>query len=208
MIKLENVRIQKGDKVILNDCHYTFEKGKSYALIGASGSGKSTLLNIIAGLEEVKEGYVYIEGEILKNQKTFYRYTLGYLFQNFALLDNQSINANLDLGLKFRKTREHKKQLKVDVLKSVGLNIDTNRMVNSLSGGEQQRVALARLILKNPQLILADEPTGSLDQQNGQTIIDLLLKQLDENKTIIVATHDLELAKQFDEIVHMDDLKN
>ncbi|UXU54993.1 putative bacteriocin export ABC transporter [Staphylococcus agnetis] len=207
MIKLENVRIQKGDKMILNHCHFTFKKGKSYALIGASGSGKSTLLNIIAGLEEVKEGYVYVEGKVLKKQKSFYRHTLGYLFQNFALLDNQSIHANLDLGLKFRKTKENKKQLKAEVLKSVGLNIDANRVVNSLSGGEQQRVALARLILKNPQLILADEPTGSLDQHNGQMIIDLLLQQLDRNKTIIVATHDLELAKQFDEIVHMDDLK-
>ena len=88
--------------------------------------------------------------------------------------------------------------LKKEVLKKVGLDLDIKRIVSSLSGGEQQRVALARLILKDPKIILADEPTGSLDTKNGKIVIDLLLKLLDENKTMIVVTHDLELAKRFD----------
>ncbi|HFG2265132.1 TPA: ATP-binding cassette domain-containing protein [Staphylococcus aureus] len=97
---------------------------------------------------------------------------------------------------------------KKEVLKKVGLDLDIKRIVSSLSGGEQQRVALARLILKDPKIILADEPTGSLDTKNGKIVIDLLLKLLDENKTMIVVTHDLELAKRFDVIVNISELRS
>lgn len=208
MIKLEDVSVQKGSKSILDSCNFTFQKGKSYALVGESGSGKSTLLNVIAGFEEVSQGYIYIEDRLLKNQSNFYRYTLGYLFQNFALLENQTINQNLDLGLKFKKSNVDNMILKKEVLKRVDLNLDINRVVNSLSGGEQQRVALARLILKDPKIILADEPTGSLDAKNGELVINLLLEQLNANKTIIAVTHDLEIAKKFDVIVNIADLSN
>ena len=188
MIKLENVFVKKGNKNILDGCNFNFEKGKSYALVGESGAGKSTLLNIIAGFEDVSQGSIYIEDKLLKKKVDFYRYTLGYLFQNFALLENQTISQNLGLALKFKK--------------------NIKRIVSSLSGGEQQRVALARLILKDPKIILADEPTGSLDTKNGKIVIDLLLKLLDENKTMIVVTHDLELAKRFDVIVNISELRS
>ena len=98
--------------------------------------------------------------------------------------------------------------LKKEVLKKVSLDLDIKRIVNSLSGGEQQRVALARLILKDPKIILADEPTGSLDTKNVKIVIDLLLNLLDENKTRIVVTHDLDLAKRFDVIVNISELRN
>lgn len=117
------------------------------------------------------------------------------MFQNFALLKNQTISQNLDLALKFKKNKKDNMNLKKEVLKKVSLDLDIKRIVNSLSGGEQQRVALARLILKDPKIILADEPTGSLDTKNGKIVIDLLLNLLDENKTMIVVTHDLDLAK-------------
>ncbi|EUJ66396.1 hypothetical protein JMUB7490_25680 [Staphylococcus aureus] len=117
------------------------------------------------------------------------------MFQNFALLENQTISQNLDLALKFKKNKKDNMNLKKEVLKKVSLDLDIKRIVNSLSGGEQQRVALARLILKDPKIILADEPTGSLDTKNGKIVIDLLLNLLDENKTMIVVTHDLDLAK-------------
>ncbi|HAY1791260.1 TPA: ATP-binding cassette domain-containing protein, partial [Staphylococcus aureus] len=155
----------------------------------------STLLNIIAGFEDVSQGSIYIEDKLIKKKVDFYRYTLGYLFQNFALLENQTISQNLDLALKFKKNKKDNMNLKKEVLKKVSLDLDIKRIVNSLSGGEQQRVALARLILKDPKIILADEPTGSLDTKNGKIVIDLLLNLLDENKTMIVVTHDLDLAK-------------
>ncbi|MGT0186354.1 putative bacteriocin export ABC transporter [Staphylococcus aureus] len=204
MIKLENVFVKKGNKNILDGCNFNFEKGKSYALVGESGAGKSTLLNIIAGFEDVSQGSIYIEDKLLKKKVDFYRYTLGYLFQNFALLENQTISQNLDLALKFKKkNKKDNMNLKKDIRKKVGLDLDIKRIVSSLSGGEQQRVALARLILKDPKIILADEPTGSLDTKNGKIVIDLLLKLFDENKTMIVVTHDLELAKRFDVIVNI-----
>ncbi|HDP4430887.1 TPA: ATP-binding cassette domain-containing protein [Staphylococcus aureus] len=206
MIKLENVFVKKGNKNILDECN--FEKGKSYALVGESGAGKSTLLNIIAGFEDVSQGSIYIEDKLLKKKVDFYRYTLGYLFQNFALLENQTISQNLDLALKFKKNKKDNMNLKKEVLKKVSLDLDIKRIVNSLSGGEQQRVALARLILKDPKIILADEPTGSLDTKNGKIVIDLLLNLLDENKTMIVVTHDLDLAKRFDVIVNISELRN
>ncbi|HBC4476874.1 TPA: ATP-binding cassette domain-containing protein [Staphylococcus aureus] len=196
MIKLENVFVKKGNKNILDGCNFNFEKGKS------------TLLNIIAGFEDVSQGSIYIEDKLLKKKVDFYRYTLGYLFQNFALLENQTISQNLDLALKFKKNKKDNMNLKKEVLKKVGLDLDIKRIVSSLSGGEQQRVALARLILKDPKIILADEPTGSLDTKNGKIVIDLLLKLLDENKTMIVVTHDLELAKRFDVIVNISELRS
>ncbi|HDP3018197.1 TPA: ABC transporter ATP-binding protein [Staphylococcus aureus] len=208
MIKLENVFVKKGNKNILDGCNFNFEKRKSYALVGESGAGKSTLLNIIAGFEDVSQGSIYIEDKLLKKKVDFYRYTLGYLFQNFALLENQTISQNLDLALKFKKNKKDNMNLKKEVLKKVGLDLDIKRIVSSLSGGEQQRVALARLILKDPKIILADEPTGSLDTKNGKIVIDLLLKLLDENKTMIVVTHDLELAKRFDVIVNISELRS
>lgn len=208
MIKLENVFVKKGNKNILDECNFNFEKGKLYALVGESGAGKSTLLNIIAGFEDVSQGSIYIEDKLLKKKVDFYRYTLGYLFQNFALLENQTISQNLDLALKFKKNKKDNMNLKKEVLKKVSLDLDIKRIVNSLSGGEQQRVALARLILKDPKIILADEPTGSLDTKNGKIVIDLLLNLLDENKTMIVVTHDLDLAKRFDVIVNISELRN
>jgi putative ABC transport system ATP-binding protein len=209
VIKLENVFVKKVIKNILDGCNFNFEKGKSYALVGESGAGKSTLLNIIAGFEDVSQGSIYIEDKLLKKKVDFYRYTLGYLFQNFALLENQTISQNLDLALKSKKkNKKDNMNLKKEVLKKVGLDLDIKRIVSSLSGGEQQRVALARLILKDPKIILADEPTGSLDTKNGKIVIDLLLKLLDENKTMIVVTHDLELAKRFDVIVNISELRS
>jgi putative ABC transport system ATP-binding protein len=210
VIKLENVFVKKGNKNILDGCNFNFEKGKSYALVGESGAGKSTLLNIIAGFEDVSQGSIYIEDKLQKKKVDFYRYTLGYLFQNFALLENQTISQNLDLALKFKKIiKKNNMNLKKEVLKKkVGLDLDIKRIVSSLSGGEQKRVALARLILKDPKIILADEPTGSLDTKNGKIVIDLLLKLLDENKTMIVVTHDLELAKRFDVIVNISELRS
>ncbi|HEC2152051.1 TPA: ATP-binding cassette domain-containing protein [Staphylococcus delphini] len=208
MIELNNVTIQKGKRTIFDNVNLTFEPGKSYALIGHSGSGKSTLLNAIAGFETLKQGEVRFDQKRLKADFRFYRDILGYVFQNYGLVDSMTINQNLDMALAFKKgSRSGKKQLKTHSLQKVGLDIEGKRKVATLSGGEQQRVALARLILKQPRLILADEPTGSLDEANGQKVMELLFDMVDDTRTLIIATHDLTLAQQCDEIIQVDALK-
>ncbi|HCT0464723.1 TPA: ATP-binding cassette domain-containing protein [Staphylococcus pseudintermedius] len=208
MIELKNITIQKGKRTIFDNVNLKFEPGKSYALIGHSGSGKSTLLNTIAGFEMLKKGEVQLDQKRLKADFRFYRDILGYVFQNYGLVDSMTINQNLDMALAFKKgSRSGKKQLKTHSLQKVGLDIGGKRKVATLSGGEQQRVALARLILKQPRLILADEPTGSLDEANGQKVMELLFDMVDDTRTLIIATHDLTLAQQCDEIIQVDTLK-
>lgn len=166
------------------------------------------MLNIIAGFETLKKGEVQLDQKRLKADFRFYRDILGYVFQNYGLVDSMTINQNLDMALAFKKgSRSGKKQLKTHSLQKVGLDIEGKRKVATLSGGEQQRVALARLILKQPRLILADEPTGSLDEANGQKVMELLFDMVDDTRTLIIATHDLTLAQQCDEIIQVDTLK-
>ncbi|MBO1198884.1 ATP-binding cassette domain-containing protein [Staphylococcus simiae] len=208
MIELQDITLNKDDKTIFNHLNIKFDKGKSYALIGKSGSGKSTLLNLIAGLEKNKKHQIMIDGKLQKFNHQFYKNDLGYLFQNYGLIDNLSIDANLDLGLAFKKiSRQQKKALKLKYLKEFGLTADSKRKVHTLSGGEQQRVALIRLILKDPAIILADEPTGSLDQQTGLQIMDALFSMLTKDKVLIMATHDMTLAERCDEIIDIEKYK-
>lgn len=211
MLKLESIKIKKGDKVIFSDLNIIFEKGKSYALVGSSGGGKTTLLNIIAGFEKVKEGIVLFDNQDIQkiNNTLFYRKRLGYLFQNYGLVENMTILKNIEMGIAFKKWSKKLKQEKIqNVLDILNLKTDLKRKVSTLSGGEQQRIALARLILKEPDLILADEPTGSLDAKNGEMIMSHLLNMISDNKTIIIATHDLDLAAKCDEVIDIERFKS
>lgn len=144
----------------------------------------------------------------LKTDYRFYRDALGYVFQNYGLVESMTIHQNLDMALAFKKvSKSERQQLKTQCLQKVGIDMNHKRKVATLSGGEQQRVALARLILKQPRLILADEPTGSLDEGNGQKVMELLFDMVDDTRTLIIATHDLTLAQQCDEIIQVDLLK-
>lgn len=137
MIELKNITIQKGKRTIFDNVNLKFEPGKSYALIGHSGSGKSTLLNTIAGFETLKKGEVQLDQKRLKADFRFYRDILGYVFQNYGLVDSMTINQNLDMALAFKKgSRSGKKQLKTHSLQKVGLDIEGKRKVATLSGGE------------------------------------------------------------------------
>lgn len=208
MIKLENLNVTIDRQQIFKNLNMEFERGKSYALIGKSGSGKSTLLNIIAGLERSKKHNIYIEGKKERFRTSFYRYKLGYLFQNYGLIETQSIDDNLEIGLKFHHlSKKEKKELKAFYLKEFEITEDLKRKIHTLSGGEQQRIALIRLILKNPKIILADEPTGSLDAKNGQKIIKALLSLKTKERVIIIATHDHFIAEQCDEIINIEDYR-
>lgn len=212
MIKVENVTKDFDNRELFTNLNLNFEKGKVYALIGPSGSGKTTLLNMIGHLEKITSGDVIYDGKSLKSISAhrYFRNELGYLFQNFGLLEAQSIKDNLDLGLVGQKV---KKQERIErqklALKQVNLDyLDLNQKIFELSGGEAQRVAVAKVILKNPPLILADEPTAALDPKNGQELMDLLLSLKNENRTIIIATHNQMIWESADEVIDLRNYRN
>lgn len=205
MIELKDLTIQKGNTHILKKLNLKFQCGKSYALIGKSGCGKSTLLNTIAGLEKTGKQYVYFNGQLEQFKSNFYRDKLGYLFQNYGLIDNLTVNENLDIGLAYKKiSKKEKEQIKIRYIEQFGLSNSLKRKVHTLSGGEQQRVALIRMMLKDPIVMLADEPTGALDPKTGQMIIQSLFGLVDKNKVLILATHDMAIANQCDEIIDLE----
>ncbi|HEM3467737.1 TPA: ABC transporter ATP-binding protein [Streptococcus suis] len=210
MIEIRNLQKQFSNRMILEKINLTFEDGKIYALIGKSGSGKSTLLNIIAKLIPYDDGAVEYGGKDIKkiNEHIFYRDYLGYLFQHFGLIENETIGQNLELGFIGQKlSKKDKLVRKLEVLEKVNLShLTLDQKIYELSGGEAQRVALAKIFLKNPPLILADEPTASLDPINSQEVIELLTSLKTEDKIIIIATHNPAVWEKADVVVRMEDL--
>lgn len=207
MIKVEKLTKDFDNREIFANLDLEFERGKIYALIGPSGSGKTTLLNMIGHLEKITSGNIYYGDKSLKDISShkFFRNELGYLFQNFGLLDSQTIKDNLDLGLIGKKTSKKERINKeMASLKQVNLEyLDLNQKIFELSGGEAQRIALAKVILKDPPLILADEPTAALDPKNGMDLMKLLVSLKNKNRTIIVATHSSMIWESADEIIDL-----
>ena len=201
-IDLLNVSKSFGSKKIFTDLNLKFESGKSYALIGGSGSGKSTLLNIIGRLEKIDSGNVLVDKQDIWKikERTFFKNTVGYVFQNYSLIDNKTVYDNLKLITKDKKTI-------TDVLEKVGLSSDyLHQKIYELSGGQAQRVAIARMLMKPRKIILADEPTGALDGEIGKEIIRLLLNERDEDKYVIIATQDPAVYNEVDVIIDMKDI--
>lgn len=201
-IDLLNVSKSFGSKKIFTDLNLIFESGKSYALIGGSGSGKSTLLNIIGRLEKIDSGNVLVDKQDIWKikERTFFKNTVGYVFQNYSLIDNKTVYDNLSLITKDKKTI-------TDVLEKVGLSSDyLHQKIYELSGGQAQRVAIARMLMKPRKIILADEPTGALDGEIGKEIICLLLNETAEDKYVIIATHDPAVYNEVDVIIDMKDI--
>ena len=208
MIKIEHLAKSFGERTVFQDINLQFAAGKVYALIGNSGCGKTTLLNILAKLESYEKGSISYRGQELKQIKShhFFKNELGYLFQNFGLLENETIAANLELGLIGQKlTKQEKKQREEEVLEKVGLNYLTlDQKIYELSGGEAQRVALAKVILKDPPLILADELTAALDPETSQEIMNLLLSLKKPDRLIILATHNPAIWEKADEVIRLN----
>lgn len=201
-IDLLNVSKSFGSKKIFTDLNLTFESGKSYALIGGSGSGKSTLLNIIGRLEKIDSGNVLVDKQDIWKikERTFFKNTVGYVFQNYSLIENKTVYDNLKLITKDKK-------IITDVLEKVGLSSDyLHQKIYELSGGQAQRVSIARMLMKPRKIILADEPTGALDDEIGKEIIRLLLNERDEDKYVIIATHDPAVYNKVDVIIDMKDI--
>lgn len=188
------------------------EKGKFVAIQGPSGSGKSTLLGIVAGLERPDEGQVTINGKDITSMtedqlSLFRRYNIGFVFQAFNLIPTLTAMENVAFPL-FPEKMDRKEMLRraQKAAEAVGLSGRLNHYPGELSGGEQQRVAVARSLINNPPVILADEPTGNLDTATGKKIIELLRKLNSENQlTILLVTHDDKIAAQSDDVIRIVD---
>lgn len=182
-------------------------------LIGQSGSGKTTLLNMIGCLDIPSTGDVIINGDIINklNQDDlceFRNKTLGFIFQNYFLEPNYSVLDNVSMPLVLRGIKKNQREEKVkEVLEKVGLISKINKKAMELSGGEKQRVAIARALVGNPDIILADEPTGNLDTNNGLEIMELLKKLSLDGKMVIMVTHNLDYVKYADMVINLKDGK-
>lgn len=204
MIKVKNVSKHFANETAIDYSDITFEKGKSYMLLGASGCGKSTLLNMIAGILSPESGTIEIAGEDMtkKSQKEkdkFRIQKIGYIFQDFKLIPEMTVMDNIAI-LRLEKVDISDAD---NVLDSLGILEKKNKKVKHLSGGEKQRVAIARAIVKKPDIILADEPTGNLNFAIGEAVIKQLI-EVSEGKTLIAVTHDERLGKYFDHIIDMN----
>ena len=211
MIKVEHLTKKFKEKVIFEDINCTLETGKTYAIVGKSGAGKTTFLNVLSGLEQPSSGKVVITDLTVngKNRKKLYRTTFGFIFQNFGLIDTETVKQNLELGLVNQKLTKGQKSKRMHAaLKQVGLEkMPFNQKVYTLSGGEQQRIALARILLKTPKVIFADEPTGSLDSENSKVVLKTLLNNFDPAATIVIATHDPSVWQECDYLIKIADKK-
>ena len=194
----------------VNNVSHSFVKGKFYAIVGKSGSGKTTLLSIIAGLDLPTSGEVIYDGEnIAKMNRDKYRLEkISMIYQNFNLFPLLTALENVMFPGQFAgKSENDAKQVAVQKIQSVGLNETFhNRFPSMLSGGEQQRIAIARALSTNADVILADEPTGNLDVGNSNNIVELLMKLAhEEDYCVIVVTHDLSIAEKADVVLKMED---
>ncbi len=210
-VEVENLTKRFGKRIIFNQISFSVEQGEFVALVGPSGCGKSTLLNMIGLLDTYDKGSIKIFGEKIpsvNSKKAIYlrRETINYLFQSFALIRDMTVYQNLYLAMNFiqKSSREKEKEIE-NTLRMVNLLELKEERVNTLSGGEQQRVALARTLLKPGDLVLADEPTGALDDEAAKNSF-CLLKELCKkyNKTVIMVTHNNEMAKQTDRVINME----
>jgi putative ABC transport system ATP-binding protein len=214
MIQFNNVvkTYQQGTKEIhvLNGINFDLKETGLIAIVGKSGSGKSTFLSLLAGLDKPSRGEVVVSDETISQMNesemtSFRAKNIGIIFQNFHLIDNFTAYENVLLPLEVMKTDNPEEKAK-EALRLVGLEDRIHHFPNQLSGGEKQRVAIARAYVTNPKIILADEPSGNLDPETGESVMEMLFKTAKELKqTVILVTHDMELAKKCD---HIYEIKN
>jgi putative ABC transport system ATP-binding protein len=195
----------------LRSINLSINAGELVAIVGPSGSGKTTLLNILGCLDSPDSGEYLIdkidtsklkprELANIRNKK------FGFIVQNFALLDDYTVYENIKIPLDYSNTKiKNKKQKIKEILKTLGIEDKLNKYPTELSGGQCQRVSIARALINNPEIILADEPTGALDREMGQQVIDIFKEINKENKTIIIVTHDTNIAAQCDRIITIED---
>jgi len=213
MIRLENVSkvypMGKRELKVLSGVNLHIEGGELVAIMGPSGSGKSTMLNLLGCLDTPTSGEYFLEGRevsrlssgelaLIRGQK------IGFIFQSFNLLPRMSALANVELGMRYAGGADRK--LALEALERVGLSDRAHHRPTELSGGEQQRVSIARALVKNPPIILADEPTGNLDSRAGEEVMSILTNlHAERNVTLIMITHDAKIAGHCQRIIHFRD---
>ena len=199
-----------GDVPALNGITCDFEEGMFYAIIGRSGSGKSTLLHILGGLDRPTSGEVLVDGKDIcamndEQMAIFRRRHMGFVFQQFNLLEEYNVKNNILMPLKL-DGRKADPAFYEEVIATLGLKEKVRKFPSELSGGEQQRVAIARSVLAKPRLIIADEPTGNLDKKTGEEVLELLTTCAAKfGQTLIVVTHDPEIARKADVVICIED---
>jgi len=212
ILKLEDVGYRykdaPKDSYVFKNINYDFEEGKMYAIKGKSGSGKTTLLSLITGLEKCTEGQILYDGKTLKKMNLDrYRNTdIGIVFQSYNLLPRLTAIENIMVSMEISKVKvKNKKEKALELMKSVGLSEEhAKRKILKLSGGEQQRIAIARSLSYNPKIIIADEPTGNLDKDTENEILKIF-KHLakDENKCVIIVTHSQNVCDEVDTVYEL-----
>jgi len=216
MIKLDNItkvyRTKTIETTALNSIDLHVPKGEFLSIMGPSGCGKSTLLNIIGLLDEPSGGSIRVDGHEVKkyaskSTASFRNEKLGFIFQSFHLIPDLNVIDNVELPLLYRKvSSKQRREMASKALESVGLANRKSHFPNQLSGGQKQRVAIARAIVGNPEIILADEPTGNLDSVMGDEVMEILTRlNKDNGTTIVMVTHDERMAKKTDRLIRLYD---
>lgn len=196
---------------VLKNVDFSMEEGEYVAIMGPSGSGKTTLMNIIGCLDQPTQGQFFLDGEDVskctENQMSDIRLRkIGFVFQSFHLLPRQSALTNVELPLNYAKVpKKERRERAFQALERVGLADRVDFLPNQLSGGQMQRVAIARAIVNNPKLLLADEPTGALDSKSGSQVMELFQKLNDEGVSVLMITHDAEIAAHAKRMVMIRD---
>ncbi len=202
MIEVKSLTKSFGENTVFKDLSFKIDDGEFVVFSGKSGCGKTTMLNLIGGIDTPDSGEILVDGADITKQKNrieYFRSKVSFLFQNFALIDNKTVEENLNMV----KKKTHTDTTIEQALESVGIKDKLKAKVYTLSGGEQQRVALARIMIKKCDIILADEPTGSLDKENAQGVMEILKKLNEQGKTVILVTHDEELKKTGSRIIEL-----
>ncbi len=203
VLTLNNICFSYGKKSVLRDLSLDFEKGKMYCIVGKSGAGKTTLLSILSGLAAPNSGSILFDGKDIKNvnKYTFRSKCIGVVFQSYNLITKFTAVENVMLSMDIARVKGVKKRGRaLELLASVGLDEDeANRRVLKLSGGQQQRVAIARALSHNPDIILADEPTGNLDGDTQDEIMQIFRSLTEQGKCVILVSHSPQVASMCDE---------
>lgn len=216
ILKVENLvkTYGEGDNIVnaVDNISLSVNKGEFVAIVGASGSGKSTLLHLLGGVDRPTSGKIYIDGNEINNMNNdklaiFRRRQIGIVYQFYNLIPILTVEENISLPCDLDGNRPDKERMD-SILKSFGLFERRNHLPNELSGGQQQRTSIARALINNPAILLADEPTGNLDSKSTEEIMSILkMSNRDFNQTIIMITHNLEIAKEADRIITIQDGK-
>lgn len=216
ILKVENLvkTYGEGDNIVnaVDNISLSVNKGEFVAIVGASGSGKSTLLHLLGGVDRPTSGKIYIDGNEINNMNNdklaiFRRRQIGIVYQFYNLIPILTVEENISLPCDLDGNRPDKERMDL-ILKSFGLFERKNHLPNELSGGQQQRTSIARALINNPAVLLADEPTGNLDSKSTEEIMSILkMSNRDFNQTIIMITHNLEIAKEADRIITIQDGK-